>query len=63
MPKQPEIPRGKIHYTGVRKMQWDALWHALFEHDRGSDNWDRVDRKRALEIEARLSRGEKVERP
>lgn len=37
-------------YIGVRKMKWDAMWHAIFTYGDGKESWDRVTKERAMEI-------------
>ena len=43
-------------YTSVRKVAWDALWHAVFTSPRGvnGESWDRVTQRSALAISKRL---------
>ena len=50
-----------IYYHGVRKVEWDNLWHALYKNRSGRDTWDRVTPKRAREIFAALLKGKPIE--
>lgn len=37
-------------YTEVRKVKWDALWHAVWITPDGREAWDRVSPLAALRI-------------
>lgn len=39
----------KNKYYGVRKVEWDGLWHALYEV-KGVETWDRVSAQKANKI-------------
>lgn len=39
-----------MKYCGIRKVDWDMLWHALYVVN-GRETWDRVTRKQAMRIE------------
>jgi hypothetical protein len=41
-------------YYGVRKINWDQLWHALFKRKDGSESYDRVSKDEALKIAEEL---------
>jgi hypothetical protein len=36
---------------GIRKVNWDQLWHVLYDLGRG-ETWDRVTMEEALAVEA-----------
>jgi hypothetical protein len=42
-------------YIEVRKVKWDALWHAVFINSKGETSWDRVSRAEALKLSKHLS--------
>lgn len=44
----------KRQYHEVRKVAWDALWHAVFLQKNGKESWDRVSEWQALIIAKRL---------
>jgi len=44
-------------YYGVRKVNWDQLWHALFRTEDGEESWDRVTREQALNLVDQLEKG------
>jgi len=47
-------------YIGIRKVKWDEMWHVLFEHSDGSEDYDRVTKTEALEV---LKKIEELEKP
>ncbi len=42
-------------YIEVRKVSWDALWHAVFVNSKKETCWDRVSQSEALKISKHLS--------
>ena len=44
-------------YCEVRKVSWDALWHAVFYTKYGQEVWDRVSQAEALKISKKLVYG------
>ena len=40
-------------------MKWDALWHAMWNHNDGTETWDRVSQVRAMRILVELEGGAK----
>jgi hypothetical protein len=44
----------KRQYVEVRKVKWDALWHAVFLNVKGQESWDRVERNVALRLSKKL---------
>ena len=37
-------------YFGIRKVKWDAFWHALYKLPNNTETYDRVSKKEAMEI-------------
>jgi hypothetical protein len=60
------MAKGEVCYTCVRKVKWDALWHAMYEtknrEGKKYETWDRVGKSEALRIANKMEKGKEVPR-